>query len=180
MTKKIAVIVGSSRKGSINRKVADALSKLGQGKAEFNFIAIDALPMFNEDLEKEGCQQAIDFRSEVNKNDAILIVSPEYNRSLPALLKNAIDWGSRPGADSIWRKPVAICGTSPGGVGTAAMQQHLRAIIGNIGAIVMPGEIYLQYKPDLVDDAGSITNEDTKKFLQGFVDKFIGFFDKHA
>lgn len=178
MTLNIAVIVGSTRNGSINLKLAKALAKLGEGKATFNFIGIDKLPMFNEDLEKQQPAEAAAFGEEINKNDAILIVTPEYNRSIPALLKNAIDWGSRPIAKGAWRRPVAIAGTSRGAISTAAVQQHLRAIMNDIGASVLPGEVYFNFKDELFDDESNITSEDTQKYLQGFVDRFVIFAGK--
>lgn len=178
MTLNIAVVVGSNRKDSINRKFAKALAKLGEGKATFNFIDISQLPMFNEDLEKEQPAQALAFGEEIAKNDAVLMVTPEYNRSIPALLKNAIDWGSRPIGKGAWRKPIAITGTTPGAIGTAAVQQHLRAIMGDIGGSVLPGEVYFAFKAELFDEQDNITNDDTKKFLQGFVDRFITFAEK--
>lgn len=178
MTLNIAVIVGSTRNGSINLKLAKALAKLGEGKATFNFIDIEKLPMFNEDLEKEQPAEAVAFGEAIGKNDAILMVTPEYNRSIPALLKNAIDWGSRPIAKGAWKRPMAITGTSKGGIATAAVQQHLRAVMNDIGGAVLPGEVYFTFKDELFDADQNITNDDTKKFLQGFVDRFITFAEK--
>lgn len=178
MTLNIAVVVGSTRNGSINLKLAQALAKLGEGKANFNFITIDQLPMFNEDLEKEQPAEAVKLGEEIGKNDAVLMVTPEYNRSIPALLKNAIDWGSRPIAKGAWRRPIAIAGTSRGAIATAAVQQHLRAVMNDIGGFVLPGELYFNYKDELFDEQLNITNEDSKKFLQGFVDRFITFAEK--
>ncbi len=178
MTLNIAVIVGSNRKDSINRKYAKALANLGQGKANFNFIDIAALPMFNEDLEKDTPAQALAFGEAVSQNDAVLMVTPEYNRSIPALLKNAIDWGSRKSGQGAWKRPIAITGTTPGAIGTAAVQQHLRAVMGDIGGSVLPGEVYFTYKDGIFDEQSNVTNEDTKKFLQGFVDRFINFAEK--
>lgn len=178
MSLNIAVIVGSNRKDSINRKFAQALAKLGEGKATFNFIDISQLPIFNEDLEKDAPAEALAFGEAVGKNNAILMVTPEYNRSIPALLKNAIDWGSRKAGQGAWKRPIAITGTTPGAIGTAAVQQHLRAVMGDIGGSVLPGEVYFTYKDGIFDDAHNITNEDTKKFLSGYVDRFLTFAEK--
>ena len=112
------------------------------------------------------------FKAEIEQADALLFVTPEHNRSLPAVLKNAIDWGARPYGRNSWAgKPAAITGTSPGAIGTAVAQQHLRQILGNLGVLVMGGEAYITFKPGLIDD-GAITDESTRKFLKAFVDQF--------
>lgn len=175
MTKlNIAVIVGSNRKESINRKLAEALVGLIGDRAETCFIQIDDLPMYNPDLEPERPETVDRFTQEVKAADALLIVMPEYNRSVPAVLKNAIDWGSKPINDNAWNgKLVAITGTSPGSIGTAVGQQHLRQILGILGSLVMGGEAYITYKPDLIDGS-RIANEGTRAFLQAYMDKFLG------
>lgn len=169
----IAVIVGSARRESINRKLAEALVKLAPESLACRFVQIDDLPMYNGDLEPDRPDSVNRFTSQVAKADGVLIVMPEHNRSLPALLKNAIDWGSKPPENNVWRsKPMAITGTSPGAIGTAVGQQHLRQILGAVGSLVMGGEAYLQFKPDLIDADGHVTNEGTRKFLKGHVDRF--------
>lgn len=181
MKHQIAVIVGSTHKTSINKKLALALTKLSSDKADFTFIDIDRLPMYNEDLENEKPQTVVAFAEQMKKFKLALIVTPEHNRSIPALLKNALDWGSRPISGRFWKDmTIAIAGTTPGAIGTALAQEHLRHILAIIGATVMGGELYLQMKPDLIDDAGNVSNPDTEKFLKGYMDKFLGLTDKMA
>lgn len=181
MKHSVAVIVGSTHKTSINKKLALALTKLGAPHADFTFIDIDTLPMYNEDLEQEKPQAVVEFAEQMKKFKLALIVTPEYNRSVPPLLKNALDWGSRPAFGRFWKDmTIAIAGTSPGGIGTALAQEHLRHILAIIGATVMGGELYLQMKPDLIDDAGNVSNPDTEKFLKGYIDRFFGLSDKIA
>lgn len=170
----VAVIVGSNRRESINRRLAEALVGLIGDRAETSFVRIDDLPMYNPDLEPERPEAVTRFTRQVKAADAVLIVMPEHNRSVPAVLKNAIDWGSKPANDNVWNGTLAaITGTSPGAIGTAVGQQHLRQILGILGALVMGGEAYLTYKPDLIED-GRITNEGTRMFLQAYIDKFMG------
>ena len=140
----IAVVVGSNRTGSINRKLAEAIMKLGSNKLQFEFALIDDLPLYNFDLEKDWPATAKRFSSQISQADGALIVTPEHNRSLPVVLKNAIDWGSRASSPSVWHdKPLAITGAARGAIGTAMVQQHLRQILGNLGATVMGGEAYI-------------------------------------
>jgi chromate reductase len=171
---KVAVIVGSNRRESINRKLAEALVRLAGDRMEAHFIRIDDLPMYNIDLEVERPATVKRFTAEVAATDALLVVMPEFNRSIPAVLKNAIDWGSKPMDRNIWRgKLAAITGTSPGAIGTAVGQQHLRQVLGVLGSLVMGGEAYISFKPDLIDESGEITNEGTRKFLQAYLDGFL-------
>ena len=170
---KIAVVVGSNRRESLNRQLAEALVRLGEGKFTANFVPIDDLPLYNPDLEADLPESVARFKSEIAEADGVLVVTPEHNRSIPAVLKSAIDWGARPYGKNSWAgKPVAITGTSPGAIGTAVAQQHLRQILGILGALVMGGEAYVTFKPGLVTDAGRIAEDSTKAFLQGFVDQF--------
>lgn len=175
MSRKIAVVVGSLRKDSYNKKLAHALAKLVKGKMEFVFVDIGGLPLFNQDLEASPPASVTKFKNEIESADGVLFVTPEYNRSIPGVLKNAIDWGSRPYGKSSWAgKPAAICGASPGAVGAAVAQNHLRSITG--GFLDMPTmgqpELYLTWKDELIDADFNVTNDSTKAFLQGFVDKF--------
>jgi chromate reductase, NAD(P)H dehydrogenase (quinone) len=169
----LAVIVGSNRRDSINRKLAHALAKLGAGSFEANFPRIDDLPMFNQDLEGNLPAEVVRFKSELARADAVLIVTPEHDRSIPAVLKNAIDWGARPYGKNSWAgKPAFITGTSPGAIGSALAQQHLRSVMTGLGMILLGGEAYVTFKQNLVDDQGNIGDEGTRQFLQGFIDRF--------
>lgn len=169
----IAFIVGSNRGESINRKLAGALVKLAPASLSFREVRIDELPMYNGDLEAARPDGVNAFTAALRSADAVMIVMPEHNRSLPAVLKNAIDWGSKPADQNVWRdKPVFITGTSPGAIGTAVGQQHLRQILGAVSSLVMGGECYLQFKPDLIDAEGNVTVEGTRKFLRGHLDRF--------
>jgi chromate reductase len=169
----IAVIVGSNRRESINRKLAHALAKLGGGKFDAKFVRIDDLPMYNQDHEANLPGEVTRFKNEVAHADGVLIVTPEHDRSIPAVLNNAIDWGARPYGTSVWPgKPAFITGTSPGAIGSALAQQHLRSVMIGLGMTLLGGEAYVTFKPNLIDDQGNITDENTKTFLQGFIDRF--------
>lgn len=170
---KIGVIVGSNRRDSLNRRLALALSKIGASKFDFTWLRIDDLPMYNQDLESELPASAGRFKAQLTASDGLLFVTPEHNRSLPAVLKNAIDWGARPYGKNSWvGKPALITGTSPGAIGTAVAQQHLRQILGALGVLVMGGEAYITFKPDLIDEQGNVTDESTGAFLQALVNDF--------
>jgi len=169
----LAVVVGSNRRDSINRKLALALAKLGADKFDANFVRIDHLPMFNQDLEGSLPPEVVRYKNELAQADGILIVTPEHDRSIPAVLKNAIDWGARPYGQNSWAgKPAFITGTSPGAIGSAIAQQHLRSVMVSLGTILQGGEAYVTFKPNLIDERGNIADENTQKFLQGFVDRF--------
>jgi chromate reductase len=169
----IAVVVGSNRRESLNRKLAGALAKLGPQNLSFTFVKIDDLPLYNQDLEAELPASVVRLKGEIEAADGILFVTPEHSRSIPAALKNAIDWGARPWGKNSWTgKPAAITGTSPGAIGTAVAQQHLRHVAGVLGMVVMGGEAYITFKPDLVDPDGGIADESTRTFLKSFIDQF--------
>jgi chromate reductase, NAD(P)H dehydrogenase (quinone) len=169
----LAVIVGSNRRDSINRKLAHALARLGAGSFEASFPRIDDLPMFNQDLEGNLPAEVVRFKSELARAGGVLIVTPEHDRSIPALLKNAVDWGARPYGKNSWAgKPAFITGTSPGAIGSALAQHHLRSIMVGLGATLLGGEAYVTFKPDLINDQGNIGDEGTRQFLQGFIDRF--------
>jgi len=177
----IAVIVGSNRRESINRKLAQALIKLGAGKFDAKIVRIDDLPIYNQDNEGNLPPEVVRFKDEIKKADGVLIVTPEHNRSAPTVLKNAIDWGARPYGSSVWPdKPGFITGTSPGAIGTALVQANLRTVMLGLGMTLLGGESYVQFKPNLVDDQGNITDENTKKFLQSFVDRFATLVERLA
>lgn len=171
---KIAVIVGSLRKESFNRKLAMALDKLQHPSLEFHILQCDDVPLFNQDHETNLPSSVARFKSEVEASDGVLFVTPEYNRSIPGVLKNLIDWGTRPYGKNSWKnKPAAIIGTSPGVIGTAVAQSHLRSIMTTLGMVLLSQpEVYLVFKDGLIDSQFNITDEGTKKFLQGFLELF--------
>jgi len=172
-TPHIAVIVGSNRRDSINRKLGHALVKLGAGKFEAKFVRIDDLPMYNQDNEGNLPAEVVRFKDEISRTDGVLFVTPEHDRSIPAVLKNAIDWGARPWGRNSWAgKPALITGTSPGAIGSALAQQHLRSMTVSLGMILLGGEVYVTFKPDLIDDRGNIGDDTTRAFLQDYVDRF--------
>lgn len=176
---KIAVIVGSNRRESINRRLAEALAKLGEDAFDVAWLGIDDLPMYNADLAPPPAVER--FRAAVAAADGVLIVTPEHNRSIPAVLKSAVDWVSKPPEMNAWRsKPVVITGTSPGAIGTALGQQHLRQILGVLGAVVMGGEAYVSFKPGLIDADGTVADASTRAFLQSYVDQFVALTTKLA
>ena len=178
----IAVIVGSNRRDSINRKLANALIKLGTGKLDAKIVRIDDLPLYNQDNEANLPPEVARFKDEIARADGILFVTPEHDRSVPAVLKNAVDWGARPFGTNRWvGKPILITGTSPGALGTALAQAHLRQMLGSsLGAHIMGGEAYIAFKPNLIDDQGNISDDSTQKFLQDFIDRFAAFVGKLA
>lgn len=170
----LAVIVGSLRTGSINKQLADNLARLGKDLFTFDFVNLADVPMLNQDLEADLPASVLRLKKSVESADAVLLVSPEYNRSMPPLLKNAIDWGSRPYGQNSWGgKPVAIAGLAPGNVGTAAAQAHLRSVLTILGVKLMSQpEIYLTNSEGFFDASGRIASSATEEFLAGFMKKF--------
>lgn len=177
---KIGAIVGSLAKASINRKLAQALTGLAPEGVEFFDISID-LPLYSYDYDADYPQAGKDLKAAIEGADGIIIVTPEYNRSIPGGLKNALDWASRPwGQNSFNGKPLAVIGTSPGAIGTAVAQAALRPVLGflNVAQMNQP-EAYIQFKSDLLDEQGKVTNADTEKFLRGWVESFVEFTSQH-
>ena len=176
---KIALIVGSSRKESINQLLGLALTKLAPSSLSFEHIAIDDLRIYHGDLEANRPTEVNRFTAEVGACQGVLIVTPEHNRSIPAVLKNAIDWGSKPQNNNVWNnKPACITGTTPGAIGTAVAQQHLRQILGIVGATVMGGEAYITFMPKLIDEQGKVTDESTRSFLSNYIQRFATLVEK--
>ena len=174
MSMKIAVLVGSLRKESINKKLAHALEKLAEGKLTFDYVDIGDLPLFNQDHEREYPPAAVKMKEQIASADGVLFVTPEYNRSVPGVLKNAIDIASRPyGTNAFAGKPGAVIGTSAGAMSTALAQQHLRniCVFLDIPMLQQP-EAFIRYKEGLIGSDGVVTDEDVRKFLQNFVDRF--------
>lgn len=175
----VVVIVGSLRKESYNRKLMRALDKLIHTKIAFTILNLNDIPLFNQDHENNLPTSVVSLKEQISNADGVLFVTPEYNRSIPGVLKNVIDWGTRPAGKNVWKdKPTAIVGISPGSIATAVAQSHLRSIMTAVGAIVLgQPEIYLVYKEGLIDDTDQITDEGTKKFLELFLDKFQTFLE---
>jgi chromate reductase, NAD(P)H dehydrogenase (quinone) len=177
--KHILVLVGSLRARSINRTYAHALEKLAAGRLGFSYADMD-LPLYNDDLWQSPPEKVVRLKNQIKAADGILFITPEYNRSLPAVTKNAVDWASRPFGQSVWAgKAVAVTGASPGAIGTAVAQSQLRSSLVILETHVMGGpEVYLTFKPDQIDDDGNVLNDKTAQFLTGFVDRFAEWVEK--
>jgi chromate reductase len=172
---KVAVLVGSLRKGSFNRMLAHAVEKLAGDALQFGHVRIDDLPLYSQDFDSDYPETCQRLKQDIEAADAVLFVTPEYNRSMPGVLKNAIDIASRPwGTNSFAGKPGAVIGTSIGAAGTAMAQQHLRnsAVFLDIPMLAQP-EVFVQFKDGLIEPDGTIGNDDTRTFLQDFVDRYI-------
>ena len=169
----IAVIVGSLRKASNNRRLAQAIAGMAAGKAQFNIVEIGELPLYNEEADGNEVAAVTTFRDAVRAADAVLIVTPEYNRSMTGALKNALDQGSRPYGQSVWGgKPAAVIGISPGAAGTAMAQQHVRNVLAFLNMPTLPQpEMFLQYKDDFFTADGGI-GERSHAYVQKFVNQF--------
>ncbi|RYY79075.1 MAG: NAD(P)H-dependent oxidoreductase [Moraxellaceae bacterium] len=173
----ISIIVGSLRRDSINLKVARALIKLAAQEKlphHLNLVDIGGLPLYNEDLWDGIPSTVTDFKNSIKTSDAVLFVTPEYNRSVPSPLKNALDWGSRPNKDNSWgTKPVAMLGASPGQLGTAVAQSHLRVILMTLNTRLMAQpEIYLKFEDGMIDNNNEIASERTRQYLLKFLNTF--------
>jgi chromate reductase, NAD(P)H dehydrogenase (quinone) len=171
----VCVLVGSLRKASFNRKLAKALISLAPSSMKLDIVEIGQLPLYNEDLETDPPPtQWTAFRQLIKAADAVLFVTPEYNRSVPAALKNALDVGSRPYGRSVWdRKPGAIVSGSPGAIRAFGANHHLRQslVFLNVPAMQQP-EVYVSHVDKLFDEVGNLVNEGTGKFLQQFMQTF--------
>jgi chromate reductase, NAD(P)H dehydrogenase (quinone) len=171
----VCVLVGSLRKASFNRRLAKALISLAPSSMKLDIVEIGQLPLYNEDLETDPPPaQWTAFRQLIKAADAVLFVTPEYNRSVPAALKNALDVGSRPYGRSVWdRKPGAIVSGSPGAIGAFGANHHLRQslVFLNVPAMQQP-EVYVSHVDKLFDEIGNLVNEGTGKFLQQFMQTF--------
>ena len=174
---KVGVLIGSLAKGSINRLLARALMRLAPPELEFTEISFKDLPLYSYDYDSDYPQSALDFKKALDDVDAVLFVTPEYNRSIPGALKNAIDWASRPrGQNSFIHKPSAVIGASTGAIGTAVGQQHLRSILSFLNSPQMSfPEGYIQFKPGLITEEGEVTVESTRDFLRFFMVEFAAF-----
>jgi len=184
MARKVAVLIGSLRKESFNRKMAKVLMALAPASLMMEEVEIGSLPLYNQDYDDEGNPPAEYgvFREKMKQFDAVLFVTPEYNRSVPAVLKNALDVGSRPYGQSIWDgKPGAVVTVSPGAIGGFGANHHVRQslVFLNIPTLQQP-EAYIGGAANLFDEKGSITNEGTLDFLQKFINSFAAWVETNS
>lgn len=174
---KVGYVVGSLSSTSINRLLARALVRLAPPELVMSEIEIKHLPLYSQDFDADYPPVARAFKQAIADVDALLFVTPEYNRSIPGGLKNAIDWGTRPwGQNAFTHKPTGVIGTSPGAIGTAVAQQHLRGVLNFCNAPLMTAvEAYVQFKPGLITAEGDVTDEGTTKFLQNYLSQLHAF-----
>lgn len=178
----VAVIVGSLRKASLSRRMARCLSSLAPSSLALDSVEIGALPLYDEDAEQAVPPAWAAFRERMARAEAILFVTPEYNRSIPAPLKNAIDVGSRPYGKSVWYgKPGAVVSVSPGAIGGFGANHHLRQclVFLNVPVLQQP-EAYVGGANKLLNEDGSLTNDQTREFLSGFMREFAGWVERNA
>jgi chromate reductase len=177
---RVGYLVGSLATASINRKLAKALVRLAPPELELSEISYRELPLYSYDYDDNYPAPAKAFKQAIANVDAVLFVTPEYNRSIPGALKNAIDWASRPyGQNAFTRKPSAVIGTSPGAIGTAVGQQHLRSVLGFCNSPQMNApEAYIQFTPGLVTDEGEVTNPSTAEFLRTYMKELLTFVER--
>jgi chromate reductase, NAD(P)H dehydrogenase (quinone) len=177
---KVSVLVGSLRKGSFNGMLANVLISLAPSSLKLDIVEIGQLPFYNEDLETARPPESwIAFRQHIKASDAVLFVTPEYNRSVPAVLKNALDVGSRPYGSSVWdRKPGAIVSGSPGAIGGFGANHHLRQslVFLNVPTVQQP-EVYLSHVDKLFDEHGEVASDGTRQFLLQFMQAFANWIE---
>ncbi len=176
-TYKVGYLIGSLAKASINRKLANALIKLAPPNLTFSELSFRELPLYSYDYDADFPPVARAFKDAIKSADALMIVTPEYNRSIPGALKNAIDWASRPyGTNAFTHKPSTVIGASPGAIGTAIAQQHLRSVLGFCNSPQMNApEAYIQLTPGLITDDGEVTVDSTQEFLRHYMEEFHDF-----
>lgn len=176
-TYKVGYFIGSLASGSINRKLAKALVQLAPPELHMSEIEFKDLPLYSYDHDADFPPVARQFKEAIASVDAVLFVTPEYNRSIPGGLKNAIDWASRPyGKNSFTRKPSAVIGTSPGAIGTAVAQQNLRSVLSFCNSPQMNApEAYIQFTPGLITESGEVTVASTEEFLRNYMAEFRTF-----
>lgn len=177
----IAIVVGSLRKDSFNRQLANAIVKLAPPEFSFKEVQINDLPLYNQDDDANQAKSVKRLKEEINGAQGILFVTPEYNRSMPGVLKNAIDHASRPYGQNVWAgKPAGILGCSIGVIGTAMAQQHLRNVLSflDVPTLNQP-EAFIQAKDGLFDEAGNIS-AGSKQFLQNWMDRYVAWVKKHV
>lgn len=181
MAHTVAVIVGSLRKESFSLKIAKALARIAPPSLKLEIVTLHGLSFFNQDLEATPPADWVSFRETLQKSDAVLFVTPEYNRGIPGVLKNAIDVGSRPsGKSSFLGKPIGIVSNSPGPLGGVCAAMNLKQILpGYCGPILQQPEIYLNGVGDAFDDKGNLIKEALEKVLKQYIDAFSAWVDSH-
>ena len=181
-TTRIAVIVGSLSRESINRRLAQALVELAPSNFSLRTLRIDDLPLYNRDDDARPVEAVKRLKREVTEASGVLFVTPEYNRSIPGPLKNALDHGSRPYGHSVWAgKPAGIVGASTGAPGASMAQQHLRNVVAYLDMPTLgQPEVYLQVTKDMFDAEGRLAKADTEKFLRSWMDAFVAWVNTHA
>lgn len=178
----VGYLIGSLAKGSINRKLANALVRLAPPELRMTEIPIRDLPIYSYDYDAEFPEVASKFKKSIEDSDAILFVTPEYNRGMPGGLKNAIDWASRPyGSNALTHKPTAVIGTSPGKIGTAIAQRNLHSVLDYCNSPqLMAPEPYIQFTKDLIDEQGEVSDPRTRQFLGKFMTALHAFVVDHV
>ncbi len=181
-TYRIAVLVGSLRQDSLNRQLAEALARMAPQDLQLRPCAIHDLPPYDQDQDAQQPEPVRRLKSEVASAQGVLFVTPEYNRSIPGVLKNAIDHASRPYGQSAWAgKPAGVLGISVGQIGTAMAQQHLRNVLAYLDMPTLgQPEVFLQAREGLFGPGGTVAVEDTRRFLQGWMDRYAAWVREHA
>lgn len=180
--KDVVVLLGSLSENSVNKVLAKAIEKLAEGRLRFDYLDIVSLPFYNNDLWDNPPTAVTELKRRVEAADAVLIVTPEFNRSFPAVIKNALDWASRPYGQNSWTgKPLALAGASIGAIGTAAVQSQLRSVLPVLGFVVMgQPEVYFHFQPGLIDEHFEISDDQSRAFLAGFVDSYVAWIERHG
>lgn len=177
--KRILAVIGGISRDSLNKKYYEAIKTLAPEDFSFEEFDITSLPFFSQDIENDPPDSVVSWKDRIREADAILFVTPEYNRSFPGVLKNAIDWGSRPYGESVWdKKPAAVTGASPSGVGTFGAQHHLRQSLAYLNLFVLgQPELYFNSNKGL-DEKGNLKDEKTREIITEFWDSFNEFIDR--
>jgi chromate reductase, NAD(P)H dehydrogenase (quinone) len=181
-TYRIVVVVGSLRRSSFNRQLANAVAKLSSPELSFEQVRIDDLPLYNQDDDDSPAEPVKRLKGEIAAAQGLLFVTPEYNRSVPGVLKNAIDHASRPYGKNAWAgKPAGVIGASIGAPGTSMAQQHLRNSLAylDVPTLAQP-EVYIHVKDGLFDERGNLASAETRAFLQTWMDRYVAWVKKHA
>ena len=178
----IGVFVGSLSRQSINRRLADALIAMASRDFSMRIVRIDDLPLYNRDDDPNPAEPVKRLKREISASDGILFVTPEYNRSIPGVLKNALDHGSRPYGQSAWAgRPAGMVGASTGAPGTSMAQQHLQNILAYLDMPTLgQPEVYLQVKDGTFDENGGLADAGTEKFLRSWMERFVAWVHAHA